>query len=209
MAFLFLRSLEASKARRYKWGACCGTNWRCTACTFQTRCTGWGFLINPTFMLPENPRRIFQRFRSLPESPSSRKVRTARAFSSFLALRKPSEQPIEPPQNPTEPRRPQQIHPRDAPRRRLHRKSPSEKEGPAPRIVTLWKLTRLAQFLPKWEGVQSKRRSTPTRRPLKTTVHMTTTLFFRRRPSGDVLSLHLFVQKSPETAESLRMSDHL
>ena len=25
-------------------GAYCGTNWRCTASTFQTSCTGWGFL---------------------------------------------------------------------------------------------------------------------------------------------------------------------
>ena len=41
-AFPFLQGLEASKAQRYKWGAYCGTNWRCTASTFQTSCTGWG-----------------------------------------------------------------------------------------------------------------------------------------------------------------------
>ena len=40
--FPFLRSLEASKARRYKCGSYCGTNWRCTASAFQASCTGWG-----------------------------------------------------------------------------------------------------------------------------------------------------------------------
>ena len=40
----FLQSSEASKAQRCKWVAYCGTNWRCTASTFQTSCTGWGFL---------------------------------------------------------------------------------------------------------------------------------------------------------------------
>ena len=43
-AFPFLQGLEASEARRYKWRAYCGTNWRCTSSTFQTSCTGWGFL---------------------------------------------------------------------------------------------------------------------------------------------------------------------
>ena len=43
-AFLFLQGLEASKAQCYKWGAYCGTNWRCTASTFQTSCKGWGFM---------------------------------------------------------------------------------------------------------------------------------------------------------------------
>ena len=42
--FPFLQSLEASKAQRYKWEAYCGTNWRSTASTSQTSCTGWGFL---------------------------------------------------------------------------------------------------------------------------------------------------------------------
>ena len=37
---LILRSLEASRAQRYKWGAYCGTNWRCTGSTFQTSCMG-------------------------------------------------------------------------------------------------------------------------------------------------------------------------
>ena len=46
-AFPFLRSLEASKAQRYKWGAYCSTNWRCTASPFQTSCTGWGFPNSP------------------------------------------------------------------------------------------------------------------------------------------------------------------
>ena len=43
-AFPFLQGLEASKAQRYKWEAYCGTNWRRIASTFQTSCTGWGFL---------------------------------------------------------------------------------------------------------------------------------------------------------------------
>ena len=50
-AFPFLRSSEASKAQRYKWEAYCGTNWRCTASTFQTSCTGWGFLNSPHSLL--------------------------------------------------------------------------------------------------------------------------------------------------------------
>ena len=33
--FPFLRSLEARKARRYKWGAYCRTNWRCTAILYR------------------------------------------------------------------------------------------------------------------------------------------------------------------------------
>ena len=33
--FPFLRSLEARKVRRYKWGAYCRTNWRCTAVLFR------------------------------------------------------------------------------------------------------------------------------------------------------------------------------
>ena len=35
VAFLFHPSLAASKAQHYKWGACCGTNWRCTAVLFR------------------------------------------------------------------------------------------------------------------------------------------------------------------------------
>ena len=42
-----LQSLEASEAQRYKWGAHCGRNWRCTAST--SSCTGWGFLDSPQF----------------------------------------------------------------------------------------------------------------------------------------------------------------
>ena len=33
--FPFLRSLEARKVRRYKWGPYCRTNWRCTAVLFR------------------------------------------------------------------------------------------------------------------------------------------------------------------------------
>ena len=36
--------LSSQQAQRYKWGAYCGTNSRCIASTFQTSCTGWGFL---------------------------------------------------------------------------------------------------------------------------------------------------------------------
>ena len=38
----FSKAFEASEAQQYKWGAYCGTNWRCTASTSQTSRTGLG-----------------------------------------------------------------------------------------------------------------------------------------------------------------------
>ena len=42
-AFLSLQGLEARKAQRYKWGAYCGTDWRCVAVLFRQVVRGWGF----------------------------------------------------------------------------------------------------------------------------------------------------------------------
>ena len=39
-----LRSQRGTALQMGGVGEYCGTNWRCTTSTFQTRCTGWGFL---------------------------------------------------------------------------------------------------------------------------------------------------------------------
>ena len=150
----------------------------------------WGFLDSPQLHAAGKSGKNFPAVSKSASKPFQQETSDSRSLLEFSDSEKTlgaaDRTPAERHRTPTDPSK-------RSPCRCLHCKSPSEKEGPAPRIVTLWKLTRLAQFLPKWEGVSSKRRSTPTGRPLKTTVHMTTTSFFRRRPSRDLLSLHLFL----------------
>ena len=67
VAFPFLEGLEASKAQRYKWRAYCGTNWRCTASTFQRHVVWvWGFM-NSALLLKPSDRISLDAFLEMPK----------------------------------------------------------------------------------------------------------------------------------------------